>query len=139
MILQMSKVVSYPVSESEIIACTRVQKKNPTSKQPKAVICKLSSKLKRDNLLGAILLYNRGNPKNKLNTKLLGYGDKESPVYVSEHLTPANKSLHAATRIAAKEKNYKFIWVRNGKIFIRKEENAPAQIVTSMDTLKGLK
>ncbi|CAB3240921.1 unnamed protein product [Arctia plantaginis] len=28
MILQMSKVVSYPVSESEIIACTRVQKKN---------------------------------------------------------------------------------------------------------------
>ncbi|KAF9409488.1 hypothetical protein HW555_011163 [Spodoptera exigua] len=113
-------------------------KSNPASKKPKAVICKLSSKAHRDNLLGAIQIYNRKNPKNKLNTKLIGYGDTESPVYVSEHLTPANKSLHAATRIAAKEKNYKYVWVRNGKIFIRKDETATSQIITHHSVQENL-
>lgn len=137
-IVQIGNAVSFPIAESEIISCTRVQKSNPASKKPKAVVCKLSSKAQRDNLLGAILIYNRKNPKNKLNTKLIGYGDTESPVYVSEHLTPANKSLHAATRIAAKEKNYKYVWVRNGRIFIRKDETAISQIITHRDTLKSL-
>ncbi|KAF9414296.1 hypothetical protein HW555_007774 [Spodoptera exigua] len=137
-IVQIGSAVSFPIAESEILSCTRVQKSNPASKKPKAVICKLSSKAHRDNLLGAIQIYNRKNPKNKLNTKLIGYGDTESPVYVSEHLTPANKSLHAATRIAAKEKNYKYVWVRNGKIFIRKDETATSQIITHRDILKSL-
>lgn len=137
-VVQLSNVVSYPIAESEILSCTRVQKVNMSSNQPRAVICKLPSKIKRDNLLGAISLYNRSNPSNKLNTKLLGYGDKQSPVYVSEHLTLANKSLHAATRIAAKEKNYKFVWVRNGKILIRKTEGSSTRIITSLESLKKL-
>lgn len=137
-LVQLSNVVSYPLAEGEILSCARVQKLNASSNQPRAVICKLPSKIKRDNLLGAVSLYNRSNPNNKLNTKLLGYGDKQSPVYVSEHLTLANKSLHAATRIAAKEKKYKFVWVRNGKIFVRKEEGSATRVITSLDSLKVL-
>ena len=137
-LVQLSNVVSYPLAEVEILSCTRVQKLNASSNQPRAVICKLPSKIKRDNLLGAISLYNRSNPSNKLNTKLLGYGDKPSPVYVGEHLTAANKSLHAATRIAAKEKKYKFVWVRNGKILVRKNETSSTRVITSLEGLKNL-
>lgn len=137
-LVQLSKVVSYPVAENEILSCARVQKLNPSSNQPRAVICKLPSKIKRDNLLGAVSLYNRSNSNNKLNTKLLGYGDKQSPVFVSEHLTPANKSLHAATRIAAKELKYKFVWVKNGKILVRKDEGSPSRVITSLENLKQL-
>lgn len=136
--MQLSNVVSYPVTENDILSCSRVQKLNPNSKQPKAVICKLSSKSKRDNLLGAVLLYNKSNPKNKLNTKLLGYGGQETPVYVNEHLTLTNKALHAATRIAAKEKKYKFVWVRNGRILVRKDETSPAQLISHVDHLNKL-
>ncbi|XP_047023445.1 uncharacterized protein LOC124645291 [Helicoverpa zea] len=137
-VMQLSNVVSYPLTENEILSCSRVQKLNASTSQPRAVICKLPSKIKRDNLLGAISLYNRSNPNNKLNTKLLGYGDKLSPVYVSEHLTKANKSLHAATRIAAKEKKYKFVWVRNGRVFVRKEEGSTVRTITSLECLKKL-
>lgn len=137
-IVQLCKVVSFPLSENEILSCNRVQKMNSTSKMPRTVVCKLSSKLKRDNLLAAILTYNKANSKQKLNTKLLGYGDSESPVYVCEHLTPANKNLHAATRIRAKEKQYKFVWIRNGKIFVRKDESSPALVITHLDSLQKL-
>lgn len=134
-VTQLSSVVSYPITENDILSCNRVQKLNSTSKMPRTVICKLSNKLKRDNLLAAVLTYNKANPKQKLNTKLLGYGNIESPVYVSEHLTPSNKALHAQTRIKAKEKQYKYVWVRNGKIFVRKDETSPALVITHQDFL----
>jgi hypothetical protein len=94
--------------------------------------------LKRDNLLAAVIKYNRNHPKEKINTKLIGYGGEELPIYISEHLTPINKSLHAATRIWAKENHYKYVWVRNGKILIRKDNNHPAKMVSHIDTLKTL-
>lgn len=137
-ITQLCKVVSYPVTENDILFCNRVQKFNPASKMPRTVICKLASKLKRDNLLAAVLSYNKANPKQKLNTKLLGYGVKEAPVFVSEHLTPSNKSLHAATRMRAKEKQFKFVWIRNGKIFVRKDESSPALVITHNEALQKL-
>ncbi|XP_045450021.1 uncharacterized protein LOC123658719 [Melitaea cinxia] len=137
-VFQLARVVSSPLTDGDILSCNRVQKFNPNSKTPRTVICRIPSKLKRDNLLAAVLSYNKANPKQKLNTKLLGFGDAESPVYVSEHLSPTNKSLHAAARIRAKEKLYKFVWVRNGKIFVRKNESAPALVITRMDALKKL-
>lgn len=136
--LQLSRVVDYVLSENDIVACNRVQKQNQNSKAPRAVVCRLSNRLKRDNLLAAVIKYNRSHPKEKVNTKLLGYGDNEAPIYISEHLTPSNKSLHAATRIWARENKFKFVWVRNGKIFVRKDENHPAKMVSHVDTLETL-
>ncbi|XP_072936135.1 uncharacterized protein [Epargyreus clarus] len=137
-ITQLCKVVSFPLSENDILSCNRVQKLNSSSKKPRTVVCKLTNRLKRDNLLAAVLTFNKTNPKQKLSTKHLGYGDMESPVYVCEHLTPQNKILHAATRIRAKEKQYKFVWIRNGKIFVRKDETSPALVITHHDSIHKL-
>ncbi|CAK1591609.1 unnamed protein product [Parnassius mnemosyne] len=137
-IVNIGKVISFPILEADILSCNRVQKLNASSKLPRTVVCKLTSKIKRDNFLGAVLTYNKMNPKNKLNTKILGYGDIESPVFINEHLTPSNKALHAATRLRAKEKQYKFVWVRNGKIFVRKNETSPARVITRLEALENL-
>ncbi|CAK1581585.1 unnamed protein product [Parnassius mnemosyne] len=116
-VIQLGKVVSCPLSENYILSCTRVQKMKPTSNKPRAVICKLSNKIKRDNLLAAVYRYNKSNPKEKLNTKLLGYGDNGSP---------------------AKEKKYKFVWVRNGRIFVRKDVDTPAIGIAHIDNLNKI-
>lgn len=137
-LMQVGKVIGFPIAETDILSCNRVQKQNKTSSQPKTVICRFVSKIKRDNILAAVYKYNRSHPKEKLNTRLLGYGGKESPVYISEHLTQANKSLHAVTRIWAKENNFKYVWVRNGKIFIRKDDEHPAKLVLHQEFLKTL-
>lgn len=133
-VIQLGKAVSFTVSETEILSCTRVQKLDSESKKPRTVVCKLPSKIKRDGFLVAVYKYNRQNPKEKLNTKLLGYGDPQTPIYVGEHLTQANKALHAASR----RKNYKFVWIRNGRIFVRKDENSPRLFINHMEALKNL-
>ncbi|CAG4993585.1 unnamed protein product [Parnassius apollo] len=98
-VMQIGKVIGFPLSETDVLSCNRVQKQNKTSNLPKTIVFRLVNKLKRDNLLAALYKYNISHPNENLNTKLLGYGGKESPVHISEHLAQANKSLHTITRI----------------------------------------
>lgn len=137
-IQQIGKVISFPITEKDIQSCFRVRKQDQKSKKPKAVICKLSNRLQRDNFLAAVLRYNKSHSNEKLNTKLLGFGDSGSPIYISEHLTKTNRDLHAATRIKAKEKQYKYVWIRSGKIFIRKDDNSPARLITHKECLNSI-
>lgn len=119
---QLSRVVNYEINDKDILHCTRIAKTNPSSTRPRSIVVQLASPRMRDQLLSAVVNYNRINPQEKLNSSHLGYAGPKSPVYVVEHLSPNNKALHAAARLKAKEMNYKYVWVRNGRIFVRKNE-----------------
>lgn len=137
-VMQLGKVVSQPLEENEIQACFRVAPQNRDSERPRTVIAKLKDVRCRDSLLAATAKFNRSNPENKLNSSLLGIAGKKCDIYVSEHLTPTNKSLHAATRIKAKELKYKFVWVRNGRIYVRKEEKSQHIIIKDIECVNKL-
>lgn len=47
-----------------------------------------------------------------------------SPVYVNEHLTPANKALFSKAMDLKKEKNWRFLWTTNCQIKARKTEDS---------------
>jgi hypothetical protein len=65
-------------------------------------------------------------------------GDKKL-VYVLEHLSPMNKKLHAAARHVAKDKNYKFVWIKQGRVFLRRAEADESIYIRNQDTLDKLK
>lgn len=46
-------------------------------------------------------------------------------LFLNENLTRANRELFWLARSRSRERNYKFTWVRSGKIFAKKHENAP--------------
>ncbi|KAL4720368.1 hypothetical protein ACJJTC_014025 [Scirpophaga incertulas] len=73
--------------------------------------------------------------RDKLNTSLLGIAGEKSPVYISEHLSPANKNLHAAARKKAKSLNYQFVWVRGGRIFVRKSPESTHIHIKTQESL----
>lgn len=106
--------------------------------RPRTVIAKLRSPRCRDDLLAAVSKYNRDHKNEKLNSSLIGIGGKKSAIFVGEHLTPERRSLYAAARLKSKEIGYKFVWVRNGKILMRKAENMPAVIITNLEYLNKL-
>ncbi|KAH6923660.1 hypothetical protein HPB50_004400 [Hyalomma asiaticum] len=45
-------------------------------------------------------------------------------LYFNENLTRHNKDLFRLTRLKGKEKGFKFVWTKNGKIFAKKCEGA---------------
>ncbi|CAG9137674.1 unnamed protein product [Plutella xylostella] len=102
------------------MAVHRVAKLNQESTRPRSVVVKLSSPLVRDSLLAATKTFNKDTKNDKLNTSHLGIAGDKTPIYVTEHLSPANKVLHAAARMKSKEKGFEFVWVRKGKVFMRK-------------------
>lgn len=55
---------------------------------------------------------------------------------MSEHLTLHNKHLHAAARRKAKEAGFKFVWVRDGRILVRRNEQSHAITIKDEESLK---
>ncbi|KAJ8722453.1 hypothetical protein PYW07_003633 [Mythimna separata] len=135
-VIQLAKTVGEPLEDGDILHATRVAKLNSDSNRPRPVVVKLRTPRLRDSLLAAVVNYNKKKqPQDKLNSTNLGIGGDRTPVYVSEHLCPANKQLHAATRKLAKELGYKFVWVRNGRVFVRKDVSHAAILIRNLDSL----
>lgn len=135
---KIADVVSFKICDTDILNCTRVASINKDSKRPKAIVTKLRSTRCRDEFISAVSRYNKFHPNNKLCSSLLGLTGDNSSVYVSEHLSPVNKALHAAVRARAKDLSYKFVWVRGGRIFMRKNETSPFIHIKNEHVLRGV-
>ncbi|XP_045777094.1 uncharacterized protein LOC123875358 [Maniola jurtina] len=135
---QMGNIISHPIQENVILSCTRVRKLDPSTDRPRSVIVKLPNTKTRDSILAAVAKFNKNNPNDKLSSKHLGYGTTKSPVFVTEHLSPYFKALHAETRRLARDKGYRYIWIRNGRIFIRKNDTSPAKQIRDKESLKSI-
>lgn len=136
---EIAKVTSCDIGDSDILQITRVAKLNKESNRPRAVIAKLRSPRHRDNLLAAVGVFNKKHPSNKLNSHHLGISGNPVPIFVSEHLSPTGKQLHAATRKMAKEMSYNFVWIRNGRILVRRDIYSKSIYIRNLDSLKLMK
>lgn len=137
MVTQLGQVVGYNLKENDILFCTRVAKQDSSNSRPRSIIAQLSSPRIRDGLLAATIKFNKSNPQNKLNSTHLGYSI-QTPVYVAEHLSPSNKALHAAARVKARITGYKYVWVRNGKIFVRKSDESEFIHIKNSDSVNKI-
>lgn len=138
-VMNINRVISGDLVESNIHHVTRIAKQTPNNKRPKSIVVQFSSPRVRDNFLAASIKFNKNKTsEEKLNTGLLGIGGKKENVFIVEHLSPANKALHAATRIKAKSLGYQYVWVRGGRIFARKTDGADYKYIKDTETLDKL-
>ncbi|CAG9825656.1 unnamed protein product [Phaedon cochleariae] len=109
------------ISPSNVNSTHRVAH-STQSEKPKSIIVKFHSKVKRDEILAAAKI------------KRLSYSDKSQPglvienisrgLFINEHLTTNTKLLLKKAKDMSKSNNYKFVWVRNGGVFARKNERS---------------
>lgn len=67
----------------------------------------------------------RANKTKKLNANMLSSNwSKDSKIYINERLTKEKRILYSKTRAAAKVSNFKFVWINNADILVRKDENS---------------
>lgn len=137
-IMRTAKAVGFNLSEENLLHYTRVAKSNNSNTRPRSIIARLSSTRIRDNFLAAVISFNKQNKNDKLNSEHIGVAGGKKPIYVVEHLSPFNKSLHAAARIKGKELGFKYVWVRNGKIYMRKTDDSAYILIRNKEILNGL-
>lgn len=120
-----------PVTRTDIDACHRLGKRQG-SDQPAGIIVKF---VRRETKLK---LLEKRRVKRNFSTKDLGYTAPADPVYINESLSPVKRKILAAARAVKKEKQFTYLWVRNGKIFLRKNPGDPVIVVNSMEAITKL-
>ncbi|XP_046677353.1 uncharacterized protein LOC124365416 [Homalodisca vitripennis] len=122
------RALDLDISDTMVDACHRlgVQK---TGDKPPGIIVKFVRRMGKESFI------QRRRVKTTLSTRHIGRKDDRS-IYVNESLSPARRRIHALARRFQREKNCKFLWIRNGKIFMRKEDKAPVKIISSEEDLQ---
>ncbi|XP_060802242.1 uncharacterized protein LOC132902174 [Amyelois transitella] len=123
------------ISDSDVRACRRVAKMDPSTDRPRNIIVSLSSQRLRDHILSSVTRFNKSHPKDKLASTHIGLKGETRRIYVAEHLSPEAKEVHSAARKFCRDKKYKFVWVRFGQVYIRKDEQSPAHLIKTIDHL----
>ena len=59
-------------------------------------------------------------------------------LYVKENLTPRKFKLFKATKEFAQRESYKFVWTRDGEVYIRKDENSTSVLIRNLLSLYSL-
>ncbi|XP_045769402.1 uncharacterized protein LOC123870227 [Maniola jurtina] len=122
-------------TETDVCSIRRVAKLNTQSTRPRNVIVTLPSERHRDDLISTFKRYNKSNKSEPLNSSHLGIPGEKHKIYVSEHLSPECKAIHAATRKAAKEHAYTYVWVRNDRVYTRKNDKSSAILIRNISDL----
>lgn len=95
------------------------------SDRPRNIIVQLSSRRLRDEVVAAARVRRSLSTAQLLPTALADDPSTQrtnSIFYVNEHLTTSNKILLRKTKQKAKELDYKYVWVKNGSIMVRKND-----------------
>ncbi|XP_060806129.1 uncharacterized protein LOC132903002 [Amyelois transitella] len=80
-----------------------------------------------------------GMQKNKLTAKHLGLHTKEdTPIFVTEHLTPKGSRLYFLARELVKSRRFKYCWTAYGKIYLRKDDTSPIILIKSEAQIQKL-
>ncbi|XP_050664349.1 uncharacterized protein LOC126964996 [Leptidea sinapis] len=135
--LEISKLLGVELNHSDIRNVHRVTPGLPTTR-PKNIILQLTTRRQRDDLIGA------ARSRRSLTTAQLfgtptsaaaAVSTTNSRFFINEHLTLKNKILFSKTRTLAKEKGYKYVWVRNSNILLRKKDDSRIIHVRCVDDL----
>lgn len=122
--------LGHPLKKEKIDSIVRVPTRVPL--KPKHIIVRFVSKLDRDEFLSKAK-----DKRLQSNNRCLSIDGISNRFFVNEHLTTTNKILHKKARDAAKEHKYKFVWVQNGNILLRKDDKSKIiQISSEIDISK---
>uniref|UniRef100_A0A2A4JR78 FP protein C-terminal domain-containing protein n=1 Tax=Heliothis virescens TaxID=7102 RepID=A0A2A4JR78_HELVI len=132
----LSKLATYAKcpfnAQTDIDFVTRVAHLNKDIKKPKPVVVRFLSRYKKDEFLS------RMREQKDLKACDIGYTDKTSRIYFNEHLTSYKKLLLNKVKKITEEKQYKYVWVKNYSILVRKSDTGSVIHISTEDDLKKL-
>lgn len=119
--LTVAKKIGVELEERDIASAERVgpvrppAQDNSATARPRPIAVRLTRRVSRDAMLRAARV------RRGLDTDGLQLAGPARRLYLNERLTKHNRLLFLRARELAREMNYKFVWTREGKIFVRQE------------------
>lgn len=129
------KVVNHigvSIEEFDLEFAHRVQpRRTASAERARPIVARLRHRGVKDKIIAA------ARKNRNITTGDLGMGGESNRVFVNEHLTKENKMLLSSCKQRAREVNFKYIWTKNCRIFMRKNDiSPPISINSASDLLK---
>ncbi|CAH0725541.1 unnamed protein product, partial [Brenthis ino] len=123
-------VKNYVATDIDFI--TRVTPKHNDSKKSRPIIIRFLSRYKKDDFL------TRLREKKNLKCCDIGYVGNSNRIYFNDHLTSFNKMILRKTKDLAREKKFKYVWIKNCSIMVRKNDTSPVLHIQSENDFKRI-
>lgn len=107
------------------------RKKDKQNKNPGDIIVKIAAQATHDLLLAQV-------KKKKLTFDDIGFKGNSNILYLNHELTPLDKSILYEAKQLQKSNNWKYVWEKNGFIYVRKIEGGRVVRISSKENLKDL-
>ncbi|XP_048479053.1 uncharacterized protein LOC125488969 [Plutella xylostella] len=129
--------IGVKISEDDIDMINRVGTRHDTNNQPsttqsRPIVVRFIRNSKRNEMINARRV------RRNLSTTDIDLKGPQNTIYFNERLTKTNRKLFRDARMRAKEFGYRYCWVKNGQIFIRKEGQKYAKIIRNERDLNEL-
>lgn len=126
LVLSIAKKVGVELDERDVVSVHRAGPARPTAAaasseraRPRPLAVRLARRALRDALLRAARV------RRNLTTEGLQLPGAVNSVYINERLTKPNRILFQKCRSLARELQYKYVWTRDGKIFVCQAQGKP--------------
>ncbi|XP_063389519.1 uncharacterized protein LOC134674954 [Cydia fagiglandana] len=132
--------VGFNLCETDVDTIHRVRRfqsslssKENADSRPPAIIVRFCQRRRKDELVAA------ARARRGLTSADAGLTGPAVAIYLNEHLTTGNKILLRKARDKKVELNYDYLWVKQCKIFMRKNDKSRVFVITDDTDLKKLK
>jgi hypothetical protein len=120
----LNEIMKAKVDVSDVDALHEVPSKRTDKKR--IVVVALKYRSKRDEILKCKSILRKYNESLE---------DQSTRVFVNEHLSPDNKKLFAMAAKLKHELGYKYLWTKQGIVFLRKDDDSRYIRISSEDEL----
>lgn len=136
LVLTAAQKIGVDLSEKDLAYVSRAgprfkEDAQNTQRHPRVLVAAFCRRNKRDEFL------KQAKARRSINSKDIVSSGPEKKIFVNERLTAENRRLFRASRLWAAENGFKYCWIRNGAIYIRKHEgrdgSPPIQIRSTDD------
>lgn len=120
------------IAKSDIDHVFRVYQKSNDRVKP--IVVKLSSKFKRDEMLAAVKNKKHSTPNRS--GPGLSVDNISDNIFINEHLSYGTKLILKQAKDMAKQNGFKYVWVRDGRVLVRKSDRSSVINISSDDDVK---
>ncbi|XP_026316501.1 uncharacterized protein LOC113227729 [Hyposmocoma kahamanoa] len=114
------------IDQRDLVSCTRVGAlRREEGARPRQLAVRLARRDTRDALLRAARV------RRHLTTEGLGLKCQPRPIYVNERLTRVNRQLFYTAKQTARRLQWKFVWTKDGRIYVRREAGTAGHRIRS--------
>ncbi|KAL4720014.1 hypothetical protein ACJJTC_009567 [Scirpophaga incertulas] len=103
--------------------------KENSERLPRPITVRFIRRLKRDEFLKA------ARSRHPISSSDLKINGVDRNLYFNERLTQSNRQLFRSTKLRAGELGFRFCWVKNGTILVRKQEGNPSMAIRTNEDL----